>query len=87
MSQSAYDDVEPGPERKLIAAQLEIQALRRELWSRHGHTGPALYGDDGKLQCKECMLDFATDPIQKIVDRFVLLDINSLLQERQKEKQ
>lgn len=66
MSQSAYDDVELSPERRVAALTDENLELRRQLWMMHGHTGPALYGDDGKLQCKVCNLDFATDHIERI---------------------
>ncbi len=31
----------------------EIMALRRLLWLSHGHK--ELYGDDGEMQCSECM--------------------------------
>lgn len=26
-----------------------------------------LYGDDGKMQCAACLLDFASDPIEAIL--------------------
>ncbi len=43
--------------------------LRKLLWLQHGHT--ALYGDDGEMQCSECMLDFKRDSsedIKKVFD-------------------
>lgn len=32
--------------------------IRKALWLNHGCSGAALYGDDGELQCNNCMLDF-----------------------------
>ena len=32
--------------------------LRELLWLRHGCPMPALYGDDGEMQCSSCMVDF-----------------------------
>lgn len=44
--------------------------LRRLLWLRHGCPFPALYGDDGEMQCNVCMLDFKRDSAQKIEGKF-----------------
>ncbi len=30
--------------------------LRRMLWLNHGHSGQ--YGDDGEMQCAECLLEY-----------------------------
>ncbi len=46
----------------------ENETLRKLLWLSHGHR--ALYGDDGEMQCSECMLDFKRDPIERIEKRF-----------------
>jgi hypothetical protein len=43
--------------------------LRSELWSRHGHGYPALYGDDGQRHCNACLIDFKRDPVDVIVSR------------------
>ena len=48
--------------------------LRRMLWSSHGHTG--MYGDDGEMQCSECMREFGffdwkRTPVQEINDLIV----------------
>ncbi len=40
--------------------------LRRMLWLRHGCNPAALYGDDGELQCHECMIDFLRMPARDI---------------------
>ena len=41
--------------------ELENCELRRLLFLRHGCSGPALYGDDGEMQCNHCLLDFKRD--------------------------
>jgi len=34
------------------------EALRRVVWLNHGCPMPALYGDDGEMQCNICYIDF-----------------------------
>lgn len=34
----------------------EILKLRSMLWLNHGHKG--MYGDDGEMQCSECMSEY-----------------------------
>ena len=34
----------------------EILTLRRMLWLNHGHKG--MYGDDGEMQCGECLIEY-----------------------------
>lgn len=46
----------------------EIKELRKLLWLCHGHS--VLYGDDGEMQCGECMIDFKRHSIEMIVKRF-----------------
>lgn len=44
--------------------------LRRLLWANHGHT-EYLYGDDGEMQCKFCVLDFkraSVELIEKVIN-------------------
>ena len=36
----------------------EIQTLRKMLWFSHGHPSYALYGDDGEMQCSQCMAEY-----------------------------
>lgn len=36
----------------------ENERLRKLLWLRHGCESAALYGDDGKMDCNRCMIDF-----------------------------
>jgi hypothetical protein len=40
--------------------------LRREWWLNHGHYWPALYGDDGEMQCHECPADFKRMPLDAL---------------------
>jgi hypothetical protein len=49
----------------------ENKRLRRLLWLNHGHSN--LYGDDGAMQCNECMKeygfwDWANTPVKEIED-------------------
>lgn len=44
--------------------------LRKLLWLRHGCPSEYLYGDDGKMDCNCCMIDFVNDSPEKIQDRF-----------------
>ena len=43
--------------------------LRKYLWLTHGHKGT--YGDDGEMQCQECMRfglwDYKREPLEKVV--------------------
>jgi hypothetical protein len=52
----------------LNAAERELETARRLLWLRHGHTG--LYGDDGEMQCGQCVLDFKRQPLDEIEANF-----------------
>jgi len=49
--------------------EVENSILRRLLWLSHGCPFPALYGDDGEMQCHACVLDFKRDSAQKIEGR------------------
>lgn len=46
------------------------QILRKLLWLRHGCPFPALYGDDGEMQCGNCRIDFKETSAQDIQKRF-----------------
>lgn len=59
---------------KVSALESEQRLLRTMLWFRHGCSGPALYGDDGELQCHACMIDFKRDSIVDIETKFFTLD-------------
>jgi len=48
------------------AALEDNERWRRILWSGHGH-GPALYGDDGEMQCGWCGVDYKRSPFAEIV--------------------
>ena len=52
-----------------IKETLREQSLLREfLWINHGCPPPALYGDDGEMQCGKCRLDFKRQPAQELLD-------------------
>ncbi len=36
--------------------ETEEMILRQMLWLNHGHTG--MYGDDGEMQCAECLREY-----------------------------
>ena len=41
----------------IVALAQEILKLRTMLWLSHGHT-TGRYGDDGELQCSECLHEY-----------------------------
>ena len=50
--------------------ELDLErAFRTELWLNHGHRG--IYGDDGEMQCGECLPfgcgDYKRDPLAAVV--------------------
>jgi len=56
-------------ERVVLAALEQADsAYRMYVWLNHGHTGQ--YGDDGEMQCGECMrlgfYDYKREPLEKI---------------------
>lgn len=53
--------------------------LRQLLFIRHGCNGPALYGDDGELQCKSCLIDFLRMLPDEIEQRFMELGLRKLV--------
>ncbi len=58
--------------------EIENEILRSLLWSRHGCSFPALYGDDGEMQCNVCMLDFKRDSAQKITETFTEMGMKKM---------
>ena len=48
----------------------ENKELRKLLWLRHGCPIPALYGDDGEMQCSKCKIDFKLDSAKAIGKRW-----------------
>jgi len=52
----------------LAALEQADSAYRMYVWLNHGHTGQ--YGDDGEMQCGECMrlgfYDYKREPLEKI---------------------
>ena len=56
--------------RKIVEQSGFIEsALRRELWMNHGCPFAALYGDDGEMQCGQCLVDFKRMPIADLVQK------------------
>lgn len=58
--------------------------LRQLLWLRHGCSGPALYGDDGEMQCNNCLIDFKRFTVDDIEKRFEQLGLEQWVRERAK---
>lgn len=42
--------------QEIVALAEEILKLRYMLWISHGHKG--IYGDDGEMQCGECIHEY-----------------------------
>ena len=60
----------------------QIMALRELLWKNHGHTGQ--YGDDGEMQCSQCMSeylfwDWKRTPVEEIVEKIIWGNIRKAL--------
>ena len=60
----------------------EIDILRMMLWMNHGHTG--MYGDDGEMQCSQCMteygfFDWKRTPAKEIRERIYNKNIKEFL--------
>ncbi len=60
----------PGEFIVKLVMEKENKDLRELLWLRHGCSFPALYGDDGEMQCHHCMIDFKRDNVKKISQAF-----------------
>jgi len=56
----------------------EEQILRKLLWVRHGCPFPALYGDDGEMQCNNCMIDFKRMAAKDIERRFIEINMPAI---------
>lgn len=48
----------------------ENKKLRELLWLRHGCSFFQLYGDDGEMQCTNCMIDFKRESVENISSKF-----------------
>lgn len=52
----------------------QIEQLKRLLWLNHGHNTSFLYGDDGEMQCSQCLYeygfyDWKRTPVEEIVEK------------------
>jgi len=67
MSESLTGDVVRWTDHHAAMTALELK-YRKRLWLSHGHQG--LYGDDGEMQCSECIMygvmDYKRDPLDKV---------------------
>lgn len=49
--------------------------LRLRMWLNHGHESPALYGDDGEMQCQRCRpvglkhWDWKRAPLEELIQQ------------------
>ncbi|KKM98110.1 hypothetical protein LCGC14_1161210 [marine sediment metagenome] len=56
----------------------EAGIFREMLWLNHGHSG--MYGDDGEMQCSECMVDYGfwdwkRTPADEIKSKMILANL------------
>lgn len=58
-------------EAKQDSDRLE-QAYRRHLWANHGCPVAAMYGDDGRMDCNACLVDFKGLPLEELEGRLVI---------------
>jgi len=63
--------------------QTELKQVREFLWLNHGHDG--IYGDDGEMQCGQCMphWDYKREDIQPLMGIF-LFQIDALRAENER---
>ena len=71
-----------------IKGIVEEQSLLREfLWINHGCPFPALYGDDGEMQCGKCRLDFKRQPVAELIDHIRGSRIEEMEQQAQPDEE
>lgn len=66
-----------------MSLEEDVKILRELLWLNHGHNPSQLYGDDGEMQCEECMheygfYDWKRTPVKEIHDRIEAAKIKKL---------
>ena len=66
---------------KIGDIETENKILRRLLWLRHGCPFPALYGDDGEMQCNVCMIDFKEITAEMLEKKFRSLGMKKYMKE------
>ena len=55
---------------RLKDVEQDASRLRELLWLYHGCPSPALYGDDGEMQCGACVIDFRRNTVETIRARW-----------------
>jgi hypothetical protein len=62
-------NVPNSPASEIDKIKGENAELRKIWWLNHGCSISSLYGDDGELQCSNCMIDFQRDTFEEITDK------------------
>lgn len=62
-----------------LSLRRENAKLRELLWLHHGCNFPALYGDDGEMQCNKCRIDFRRDEASIIEQVFYMRGLRKVL--------
>ena len=57
--------------REITELKAEVERFRKLLWIRHGCDFLSLYGDDGEMQCNQCMIDFKRMSAEDIEDKWM----------------
>ena len=63
-----FIDISTGLIMEIIEEEIKLdeKVLRKLLWLKHGCSIESLYGDDGEMQCSNCLIDFKRDSIERI---------------------
>ncbi len=56
----------------------------KQLWFNHGCDNRAMYGDDGEMQCGNCVMDFKRQPLEEIIKKLSANHKEELKLERKK---
>jgi len=64
---------------KIRELEKENHDLRDLLWYNHGCDSRAMYGDEGEMQCNQCLTDFKRDNANTILANFKRDNANTIL--------
>ena len=65
--------------------EMSIFDLREYLWFNHGCPSQNLYGDDGKMDCNKCVIDFRNTDIRELIQSLLACTReNAVREEREK---